>query len=104
MKVIVDMDSTLVDIITPWMKHISKRVGRRVSKSDIVDYDVYQVLLDMGIERSLAASVFNIFADPDIDLYEESSDEPTFKPILNTIIENPDVYWILYTKSASNNI
>jgi 5'(3')-deoxyribonucleotidase len=102
--IIVDQDSTLVDIVTPWLKHINLRLNATVKKKDIVQYDMFQVLQDMGIEKQKAATVFDIFADENVNLYNESDLEPTFDPIFKCMVENRDVNWKLFTKSASSNM
>lgn len=103
-RVIVDQDSTLIDIVTPWMKLIGEKLNHNITKNELTKYDLFELLQERGVPTEQAASVFDIFADPEVDLYSMAELEPTYSCIYRCMLENPDVKWSLFTKSASDNM
>ena len=104
MRVVVDMDQTLVDLITSWLSEVKSQLGLDYDKSDIHIYDIGKIMLDRGECEKKVSKVFDILRCEFTDLYIDAKDEPTFSPILKVIKNHPEVSWILYTKSVSHSM
>jgi uncharacterized HAD superfamily protein len=66
MRLSVDIDGVLLDIVVPYCEIYNSRYGTNYSKKDITNWEFFK---EWGIEKELAFSIF-------YELYEDSSNVP----------------------------
>ena len=90
MKILIDLDDTLIDLLTPWVNYLNQKHGTCVSPSDVTQWDIQQSFPTLTKQQVFEPLFDTILYDdiktiPDAQRYLESlSKQHTIYIVTNT--------------------